>query len=403
MERNGMISRLLFFVLVVMISGCGGGGSSSSSEPWSFVIFGDTRGDMDPGKTPPYDPATATGASLVLPPIAAKIAEFNPDFVLHVGDLIAGDLYDDTIAMGVKDVYPIPFPDQFNAFKEAMRPVYDAGIPVYTVRGNHEVSCSDGADGYPKPELAAAYYDAFGQYMPRNYDGSLPDQKGLTYSFRHKQVTVVGVDQYAVYVGPEPAPDPTWHPGNTYGTNFWGYHTIDQDWINKELQKSDAPFKIVFAHEPAYIATGIPMTPAELAAYPQYSWDPQLYFGPLNQFDGAARRQSFIDMLGANGVQLYAAGHVHNMSIGSVNDSAGHTIYQLIAGNGGAFPLNTQVLGSEAAMHDVRSELTKVGFTLVTVNPEGNTMIMEYYVMNQAEGTWSKESFTTEMTGSTPD
>lgn len=397
MQRKGPVLSLFFLVLLAAVSGCGGGGTSNSTEPWSFVIFGDTRGDMDPGKTPPYDPTTATGASLVLPQIAAKIAEVNPEFILHVGDLIAGDLYDDTIAMGVKDVYPIPFSDQFKAFKEAMSPVYEAGIPIYTVRGNHEVSCSDGADGHPKPELAAAYYEAFGQYMPQNYDGSLPNQKGLTYSFRHKQVTVVGLDQYAVYVAPEPAPEPTWHPTNTYGTNFWGYHTIDQDWVNKELQASDAPFKIVFAHEPAYIATGVTPDPA---VYPQYTWDASLYFGPLNQFDGAARRQSFFNMLGANGARLYAVGHVHNMSIGSVTDSAGHTIYQLVAGNGGAFPLNTKVGANEAAIHDVHSELTKVGFTLVTVNPEAGTMLMEYYVMDTADSSWSKESFTTEITGS---
>jgi hypothetical protein len=397
MKRNRIVYSSLYLALLATILGCGGGGASESSDPWSFVIFGDTRGDMDPTKNPPYDASTATGVSLVLPQIAAKIADLHPDFVLHVGDLVAGDLYDDTIAMGAQDVVPIPFRQQFEAFKDAMSPVYAANIPVYTVRGNHEVSCSDGADGNPKPELAAAYYEAFGQHMPHNYDGSFPDQKGLTYSFRHKQVTVVGLDQYAVYVAPEPPPAPTWHPTNTYGTNFWGYHTIDQEWVNKELRASDAPFKIVFAHEPAFVATGIPQAPAY--AYPQYSWDPQLYFGPLDQFDGLARRQSFIDMLGANGAELFAVGHVHNMSIGSVTDSAGHTIHQLVAGNGGAFPLNSEVLSNEPALENVHSELTKVGFTLVTVSPEANTMLMEYYVMN-ADSSWSKESFTTQISGS---
>ena len=61
--------------------------------------------------------------------------------------------------------------------------------------------------------------------------------------------------------------------------------------------------------------------------------------------------------------------------------------------------MNTQVLGSEAAMHDVSTELTKVGFTLVTVNPGANTMLMEYFVMNTTGSVWAKESFTTEIAG----
>lgn len=395
MKLHRIVTGLLCFALLALMLSCGGS-SPASSEPWKFVIFGDTRGDMDPSKTPPYDASTATGVSLVLPQIAAKIAEMKPEFVLHVGDLIAGDLYENTISLGAQGVVPIPFPQQFEAFNKAVSPIYEAHIPLYTVRGNHEVSCSDGVDGYPRPELAAAYYQAFGQYMPQNYDGSLPDQKGLTYSFRHKQVTVIGMDQYAQYVAPEPAPSPTWHPTNTWGTNFWGYHTVDQAWIQKELGASDAPFKILFAHEPAYIATGIPSMSSEV--YPQYYWDPELYFGPMDNFDGPERRQSFFDMLGASGAQLYAVGHVHNMSVGSVKDSAGHTIYQLITGNGGAFPLNSDVLGSEPAIENVHSELTRTGFTLATVDPVSNTLRLEYYVMN-ADSSWSKESFITEIHG----
>lgn len=106
-------------------------------------------------------------------------------------------------------------------------------------------------------------------------------------------------------------------------------------------------------------------------------------------------------MLGANGAQLYAVGHVHDMSIGYVLDSAGHTVYQLTAGNGGALPMDTQtVTTNEAAIHDVKRELTKTGFTLATVNPTANTMLLEYYVMDATDGSWSEESFTTQIAGS---
>jgi hypothetical protein len=368
---------------------------AGAADSWTFVILGDTRGDFDPAKNPPYDASTATGVSLLLPQIATKIASLKPDFVLHVGDLVCGDLYEDVIAMGIPHVVAIPYADQFLAAKAALSPLSDAGIPVYTVRGNHEVSCAVGATGSVQPQLAAAYYEAYGQHMPQTYDGSFAGQQGLTYAFSHKQVTVIALDQYAQYVVPDPLPVPTYIPTNTWGTNLWGYHTIDQDWVSRQLQAAHTPFKVVFAHEPVYEASGIGFN----TRYAQYHWSPELYFGPAS-LGGMARRQSFIDMLGTNGAQLYAVGHVHNLSVGYVLDSAGHRVYQLTAGNGGALPMDTEtVTVNEAAIHDVKRELTRLGFTLATVKPTENVMLLEYYVMDVTDGSWSKESFTTEIAG----
>lgn len=109
---------------------------AGSTEYWTFVIFGDTRGDFDPAKEPPYNTSTATGVSLLLPQVAAKIASLKPDFVLHVGDMICGDLYEDVIAMGVPNVVPIPYADQLLASKAALSAIYSADIPIYTVRGS---------------------------------------------------------------------------------------------------------------------------------------------------------------------------------------------------------------------------------------------------------------------------
>ncbi|MCX6149555.1 MAG: metallophosphoesterase [Ignavibacteriales bacterium] len=400
MKRKTLIAYVVTLLLGLILTSCTKDkvAEPAGTDSWTFVIFGDTRGDFDPAKHPPYNASTATGVSLLLPQIATKIASLKPEFVLHVGDLVCGDLYEDVILIGVPNVIAIPYADQFLAFKDAMSPVYNANIPLYMVRGNHEVSNSYGLIRGTDPALAAAYYQAFGQYMPQNYDGSFANQKGLTYSFNHKQVTVVAVDQYAQYVAPNPLPVPVWKPTNKWGTNFWGYHTIDQDWVSKQLQASTNPFKIVFAHEPVYEACSIPFS----TVYATYQWSKELYFGP-ESFGGIARRQSFIDMMGANGAQLYAVGHLHNMSIGYVLDGAGHTIYQLTVGNGGAFPMQSvDITGNEAAIHDVRYELTKVGFTLATVNPTNNTMLLEYYVMDINDFTWSKESFTNQITGSSP-
>ena len=388
----------LLTVLALVLCGCGSGAGNPtpSAQSWKFVIFGDTRGDFDPTKTPPYDLGTATGVSPVLPQIAAKIASMKPDFVLHVGDLIMGDGYLDATEIGIPGIVAIPYAQQFAAFKTAVQPITAAHIPLYTVRGNHEVSNTEGAHGNPDPTLAAAYYQAYGQYMPQND----PNQRGLTYSFSHKQVTVVVVDQYSTYVPPIPPPVPWYRSVDpNWGTNFWGFHTIDQAWVSAQLRRASTPFKIVMAHEPIFIASGVPVVPNT----PDYSWSPELYFGPP-AFGGTASRQQFVDMLGDSGVQLYAAGHVHNLSVGSFTDSAGHTMYQLTTGNGGAFPMNSvpDPPAPEWALRDVHAELYKPGFTLVTVDPDANTMLMEYYVTDTNGSGWSQEPFTTLMAGSSP-
>ena len=165
--RFRIIARGLFmlFMLSILTAGFKVEAVRADGLPagaWQFVIFGDTRGDFDPAKMPPYDLSTQTGVSLDLPRIAAKIASLNPDFALHVGDLTLGDLIRTTSQMGFPGLIDIPYAQQFQAAKVALQPITDKGIPIYTVRGNHEVSCGDGIDGHPDPTLAAAYYQAFG-------------------------------------------------------------------------------------------------------------------------------------------------------------------------------------------------------------------------------------------------
>ena len=61
---------------------------------------------------------------------------------------------------------------------------------------------------------------------------------------------------------------------------------------------------------------------------------------------------------------------------------------------------SSDVTTNEAAIHDVKRELSKLGFTLVTVNPTTSTMLMEYYVIDKNGSGWSKESFVTQINGS---
>src|SRR5208337_1377757 len=62
----------------------------------------------------------------VLGPIAKDIAGQNVDLVLFPGDLVLGSPSCGT------------FRQQLGQWKKTMAPLYDARIPVFVVRGNHE-------------------------------------------------------------------------------------------------------------------------------------------------------------------------------------------------------------------------------------------------------------------------
>lgn len=308
---------------------------------WSFVIMGDTRGYHD----------TTSGVSTVLNTLATKIAEKTPDLVLVSGDQVNGDATNGVVALS--------YAQQFDNWKTAMNPVYALNIPVYTVRGNHE---NDADEGAPLLDLKQAYYDALGTHMPTNGPSSTNptnDQRGYSYSFVHSNATFVVVDQY-------------FYPSSPSG----GYHSIDQPWLNQQLQSADTPYKIVMAHEPVYL---------------------DHFYG--TDSTGMTNRAEFWDSLGTNGARLYICGHTHNLSVSLAPDDAGNGIYQLLSGNGGAEP-DTAPPVTEAGMSILYSNTTHFGFAFATVGT--NSMTIEYYLLNRAGDTWSKASYTTTLMAVAP-
>ncbi len=325
---NRMASAVLFVGMLLPLWF-----APAARADWSFVIMGDTRGYHD----------TTSGVSTVLNAIATKIAEKNPDLVVCCGDQVNGD--------ATNGVAPLTYAQQFDNWKTAMNPVYALNIPVYTVRGNHE---NDADEGPPLLDLKQAYYDALGVNMPTNgpNNGPLDDQRGFTYSFTHNNATFMVVDQY-------------FYPASPTG----GYHSIDQTWLNQQLQQADTPYKIVMAHEPVYL---------------------DHFYGTNST--GMVNRAEFWDSLGTNGARLYICGHTHNLSVSLAPDDAGNGIYQLLAGNGGAEP-DTNPPVPEAGLDILYSNTTDYGFALATVST--NSMSIEYYLLNRSGDTWTKASYTT--------
>ena len=328
MQTNTL--KIIRIAAMVMAFAWGAGGARAD---WSFVIMGDTRGRHD----------TDTGISTYLTNIAAKIAENKPDLVVCCGDQVNGN--------ATNGIVQLTYAQQFANWKTAMNPVYALNIPIYTVRGNHENHADEEA---PLLDLKQAYYDALGVNMPTNgpHNGATDDQRGYTYSFTHSNATFMVVDQY-------------FYPATPTG----GYHSIDQVWLNQQLQQADTPYKIVMAHEPV---------------------DLEHFYGTNST--GMVNRAQFWDALGTNGARLYICGHVHNLSVSLAPDDAGNGIYQLLAGNGGAEPDILPPI-PEAGVDILYSNTTHYGFALVTVG--ASAMTMEYYLLKPSDETWSKASYTT--------
>ena len=217
--------------------------TASAQNSWSFVMLGDTR-DVN---------NTSNGVSPYLNAMAQKIASLHPQLVIVAGDLCNGNCLDTNSSLcptngdfssdAMKKVYAKFFVN----WKTAMQPVFDytmhTGIPIYTVRGNHE---SNDTGQAPIEVLKWAYYEAFSDYVPTNgpTDGLTNDQRGFSWSLTTNNVTFIAADQYFNF-----------DPAST-NTPWSGYHYLDQAWVTQQLRQATSPYKIFLAHEPIFQTDG---------------------------------------------------------------------------------------------------------------------------------------------------
>jgi hypothetical protein len=358
--------------------------TASAQNSWSFVMLGDTRDANN----------TSNGVSPYLNAMAQKIASLNPQLVIVAGDLCNGNCLDtnstlyptngDFSSEAMKDIYATFFAN----WKTAMQPVFDytthTGIPIYTVRGNHECNDSGAA---PIEVLKRAYKEAFSDYVPTNgpNNGPTNDQQGFSWSLTTNNVTFVAADQYFNF-----------DPGYT-NTTFWsGYHYLDQAWVTQQLRQATSPYKIFMAHEPIFQTDG--NGPGEEAV----DEDAQHFFGTNSA--ALQTRANFWNDIGDAGAQIYFCGHLHLESVASTTNDHGHTIIHLLAGNGGAPPQNF-IDGPEPGVTTfwnngntlVNSNGTWVvqgtfGFALATVTDEN--MTIQYYSLNPTNNSPTTNSWT---------
>ncbi len=175
----------------------------AGAESWKFVVMSDSQasgGDATEGV------ATRT-LKLVLDDVVKNV---KPELIMFTGDLVQGAATAEELEK------------QFMTFRKTMAPAYEAKIPVYAMRGSHDTGPNE-----TRPWAAGVWNKVFsGPYaMPAN---GPDDEKGLTYSFTHKNATFIAIDGYK--------------------TPQTMKLTIDQKWVDAQLAANKQPHVFAFQH-----------------------------------------------------------------------------------------------------------------------------------------------------------
>jgi hypothetical protein len=253
-----------FVVTVVLVFSA----AAAHAQRYTFVVTGDGRSDepVRPGMD-----ADGFNAK-VLHELVAEVLRIKPRFLLFTGDLVRGFTTE------------TDFRSQLTGWLEVMKPVYAAGIHVYPVRGNHDVS-SVGAEKVWNEVFSGPYA------LPAN---GPEGEKNVTFSAVEENSLVVGVDQYGAHE-----------------------NTLDLAWLRAQLERNALPIVLVEGHEMAFRAG---RHADNLDNHPEL-------------------RDEFIEALGKSGARVYFAGHDHVYDHQRITDPEhrpGVTIDQFVVGTAGA-------------------------------------------------------------------
>jgi hypothetical protein len=226
-------------------------GTCVQGQPWKFLIYGDTRGPDSSNEV----------NTQILAELASETTNQRPAFVL-----VPGDLTDDGAASACV------------TWSNVMAPVYQAGIGVFPVMGNHDYVIDPTA------------YDAFfGPMLPTNGPaGEIP----RTYALMHSNVLVLALDEYI----------------NPYQVNT--------NWIKVVLATNPCLHVIAMGHVPAFKV----LHPECLEVVPE-------------------ARDTFWNLLSNFACRVYFCGHDHFYDHARLDDGDGdpsNDIHQYIVGTGGA-------------------------------------------------------------------
>jgi hypothetical protein len=240
-------TNLSLFALLLLA-----GTAAAQSQKWKFLVYGDTRG--------------SSSTDIINTNILTELARATtntfprPAFVLVPGDLV----YSGSLAY-------------FQGWTNIMAPVYQAGIPVYPVMGNHDIASVSG------------YTTVFGGGIPDNGPAS---ELKRTYYFIRSNVLVAVMDNYVVA------------------------HQCNTNWLNDVLRTNKYLHAFVMGHEPAFSVNHTDCLDNVLTA-----------------------RDTFWNILSNAACRVYFCGHDHFYDHMRLNDKDGdpsNDVHQMIVGSGGA-------------------------------------------------------------------
>jgi hypothetical protein len=214
-----------------------------------------------------------------------------------------------------------------------MRPVYDANISVYVVRGNHDLG---------SPAGTTAWNNVFPELPDNGPSGEL----NLTYSVIHKNALIIALDQYVAS------------------------HRVNQVWLDTQLSENTCPHIFVFGHEPAFKACHTDC----LDAY-------------------SANRNAFWFSIENAGGRTYFCGHDHFYNHATVDNDGepNNDVHQYIVGTAGA-PLRDWA-GNYDGANDYYSvtninHVKQYGYVICDVNGLNVTLT---WMERTGEGTYAAE------------
>jgi len=245
-----------------------------AAEPWRFVVTADCRSDSSSDNNGVNVP--------ILTEIVREIMDANAEFVLFAGDLV----------IGTSDQSDLE--SQFMTWRNTAQPLYQAGIGVYIVRGNHdEGSYPSGIDAWnnvfkfvPSPRGGGIDYG-----LPKN---GPPGELNLTYSVTHKNVFALALDQCRT---------------PNHSKNY-----VHQTWIDQQLAANTQPHVFAFGHFTCF----------------KMIWD--------SVGDHPTERDLFWQSLKNTGSRAYFCGHEHFYNHSRADDDAypNNDLHQVVVGSAGA-------------------------------------------------------------------
>lgn len=177
---------------------------SFGQSHFRFIVTGDDRWETKGARAGMDENGVNVAAMKTL--VKAMLAE-KPALLLFNGDLVGGATIDEAEA------------SQLQTFMGTMKPMYDAGVKVLVVRGNHEMHCPHSADVWRKTFS--------GPYA--NPAGGPAGEEGLTFALPYGNALFVGLDQFQ---NDKP--------------------TVNQAWLDTALAKNHATHVFAFAHKMAF-------------------------------------------------------------------------------------------------------------------------------------------------------